>query len=745
MRILALIALFLCLCSSVLAFNVTDVSLIPSPFFINDTLLYCNYTWNPDSFDNATDCSYYRWFIDGVLNATGRITDSYDVINEGWINGSYDMASIDYTAETYAESSASYDGTLTNPTYGYDELSSSTYANQNSNGNIYENISYDSRWMRVDTLNWTPSYYFDPSGSKPSAGTLNVSVWNYTSGGWSQIFAARAGWSGCGSGVGYYCGYYPNGTYNAQSICLPATFNRNDTVRFGEPMQFRTYLGSTSVGCPYTYQGHAYYYDGVLTWLNYTEPYLNASASDFNVGDNITCEVIPNPCNASNGTSVNSTEVGTFPVIPELTQDGSTEFNQTVSQNTSDSFDLDVEHDYNQTINYTFSHDLNASCFNITFDPPDLQFTSANATNSTNITIEVNGTCSGMNSGHIILTDSYYGNSTYFDININVTITSPIISISPLSWSASGLTTDTFSTTFNVSNTGTANATSCSVSSSGSLVPSVTSFNVSVGGSENITVTISGVATGNYNEFLDVSCGGVHTSSDVNLVFAVSAPSTTTTTTAGGGTTIVLADSNISIKTEYGGDSYALIGLRGSSKTFEVFVYNNGDVVKTLSLACVDLGKNVCDRVSLSAESFQVLPSQDPVIRNVTWTPLNSSSTGDKDTFVISVVEGESTYDTLKVSITMYPPVLEWLKRFFGADYRLDMSGFKEDARSMPLPMFIPFFIIIAIVFNSISKTKASKGKKAFYGFATLTLLAILFFAFMNVSCGWSSIVCGNT
>ena len=503
------------------AFSVSNVKIADNTVFINQSFLYCSYDWNPDVTNNDTDRSYFNWYVDDILNKSGRINDSSIEINGGWTNSSYRYEDINYTAETYEQSSYSCSSQVDSCNYAVDKtVNKASMVQPVSTEYIYENYSYNQNWNKLDVLQFIVYYEIAGVAAPKSSATINVSFWNYTTAGWSKPLITDINWGGVTS----VCEY--SGT---NGKCSPINISRKDVA---PPNKTLRIMSRFTVGGAGSY---ARYYEAVLLWTNHTIPYLNKSAKDFNLGENITCEIIPNPNNATNGTAINSTTVRIYPLAPTITQSALSFYNQSIIQNVSDTFQLDIDHSYAQNVTYTLTDSFNDSCFNISYQHSTLSVTDT-TTNSTNITIYAYDNCSiGNFSEQITFTDNYFGNQTNFSVYLETLTNAPILTVTPLSWSYAGLTTDSFSETFTVSNTGTATGTSCTISSSGSLTPSYSTFNVSIAGSTNVTVSYSSLTAGSYNENLDFTCNGAHTSTDPLQVFVITAPSTTPPSGGGGG------------------------------------------------------------------------------------------------------------------------------------------------------------------------------------------------------------------
>lgn len=439
---------------------------------------------------------------------------------------------------------------------------------------------------------------------------------------------------------------------------------------------------------------------------------------------------------------LNSTFNNTY-FPPNLSQSNLNLYNITIPQNQSRNFVLQINHSLNYSVNYTINDSFDDSYFNISYNITTIDIINI-SNNYTLINIEVYNNASLSNyTGNISLNDTYGNNITTFPVYIEVIEGSPILTVSPNTWNVAVNAADVFSKVFNLSNTG-YNGTFCTVNSS-SISPSinVSNLNVSQDGYVIINVTYS-LAAGNYNEDLTFSCNG--SSTTVGQVFTVASIVGSTTGSGGGGGSVTITTlnlPNITMKNEFGGDSLSLIVIKGSSKEFDVYIYNKGESAEKITLFCEDFTEGACENIVIDeTEILNVQPSSDPYIVNFTFDTLELIDL-NRQSFIIGAKSTAGiTVASIDIGVSIYPEYLNVFKRFLGIGYVFDGSYFKEDAKTFRFPVIILYIFLILLSGWLISMTKLKKGRKALYLFLTSLILFVLSLIFIHFSCGTNLFIC---
>ena len=421
-------------------------------------------------------------------------------------------------------------------------------------------------------------------------------------------------------------------------------------------------------------------------------------------------------------------------------------FNDTVRQGNTTSFLVNISHPNSYYFVYDVNETLDNTCFTVTANYSQVAV-EGTTMNSTNITIITSSDCSvGNYTGVITFNETNNENNESITVNLEVQYKDPVVDLSPSVWSASIYDGQDILKEFNITNTG-FNTSNCSINTNGTLTPTYTAFNVTENLWTAVNVTFQSVAEGIYNDELYVVCDDQYSTSNVSMSFAV-APAPTPTVTVGiggggGGKEAFYTVSNVSIKNSYGGQEYNLIVLSGKTKTSEIHVFNEGTAIQKIKLECRSVVDNSCDTVKISEKTFfEVQPNINPLILNFTYSPVNKTI-GYRENFIIVAVDSNGNdISVLKVSATMFPGFLQFFKHMLGIGYRVDLTGFKEEGRSVPFPIILALFIILIPLISFISKANLTMWQKILLSLIVITLLLLVTAIFINYSCNLNVIRC---
>jgi len=354
----------------------------------------------------------------------------------------------------------------------------------------------------------------------------------------------------------------------------------NLTLYFGNSTEVPVYL---SIYTNNTASGNVVYLSGNVSTscnVNFTKHYVNCTSgsvvSSFNIG-NMVFQCSDAVCSDGYDYSIyGDWNPGTLYYSPSTK-------NITTNTTTNQTFVVDTRAIsgaiQNHTITWSKTGDLsNVSRFAaVTFNLSTTK--SGNFTNQTLVTIQPNASAaSAIYSGNISLYDSALDTFYYISTTVNLVNTAfANLEMTPTTIFGSMESSQSKTFGFSISNTGDYNATSCNMSTSGTLGSyadySYTNgtLNISAGEIKNVSVSYLTPPVGDYNEMLTLTCvvtaaGNISTESAA-VYLAVTSPSAALVGGGGG-----LGNATIILEQKLG--TYALFDVRPRAISTVAVVYN---------------------------------------------------------------------------------------------------------------------------------------------------------------------------
>tara|TARA_Y100000310_G_scaffold103084_3_gene101232 strand:+ start:257 stop:2143 length:1887 start_codon:yes stop_codon:yes gene_type:complete len=232
-----------------------------------------------------------------------------------------------------------------------------------------------------------------------------------------------------------------------------------------------------------------------------------------------------------------------------------------------------------------------------------------------------------------------------------------------------------------------------------------------------------------------------------NLSFSVTTPTTApAVTTGGGGGVFLLPKKEIEfvLLTSLGGKSYKILGSSGGIEEKPIHIFNTGNDTIEVKLTCEeDLSspRQVCQFIQIDTSSVKIIPSDEPTVVWFNITVPEDVRLGEIVKFNILGTAPQKKDSRLFVSINIFPGV----KNIFGKLFGFSMVSFKKlkpDARDLPIPNFLVFFLIPVVMFLYILSFFPAGKTRMFIGIGVVPLILFFGIIMSNLVCEVGFITC---